>query len=152
MAASRAARGGHVDVHAHYLPGTYLEELRRGGSQTTGLVGNLPIGDAPGEVEARLAAMDAAGIRLQVLSAGPQMPLLADEGDALRAARLSNDLSARLAAAHPGRFAGFATTPLPHVEAALKELRRAMDELGMLGIALPTTIAGVTLGDPRWEP
>ena len=152
LSASRAARDGHVDVHAHYLPGSYLEELRRCGSETTGLVGRLPIGDAAGEVEARLAAMDAAGIRLQVLSAGPQLPLFADEEGATRAAKLSNDLTARLAAAHPGRFAGFATTPLPHVEAAVKELRRALDELGMLGIALPTTIAGATLGDPRWEP
>src|SRR5262249_61840669 len=113
--AARGARGSYVDVHAHYLPGAYLDELRRCGSTATDLMRGLPIGDAPDEVKARLENMDAAGVRCQVLSAGPQMPTFADERDAARAAALANDLYADFIAAHPGRFAAFATTPLPHV-------------------------------------
>lgn len=152
MRAARAQRGSCVDVHAHYLPGAYLDELRRCGSDATALARQLPIGDEPGAVEARLAQMDAAGVRLQLLSVGPQVPAFADERDAVRAAALANDLTAELVAAHPDRFAAFAATPLPHVEAAVEELRRALDDLGMLGAALPTTVLGATLGDARWEP
>ena len=152
MAGRRGERGSYIDVHAHYLPGAYLDELRRCGSTTTDLMRGLPIGDAPHEVKARLENMDAAGVRCQVLSAGPQMPTFADVRDAARAAALANDLYADFIAAHPGRFAAFATTPLPHVDAAVAELRRAMDELGMLGAALPTAVLDATLGDPRWEP
>ena len=52
------------------------------------------------------------------------------------AARLANDRYADLCAEYPARFAAFGTVPLPHVDAALAELARCLDELGVLGITV----------------
>jgi 6-methylsalicylate decarboxylase len=42
--------------------------------------------------------------------------------------------------------------PLPHVDAALKELERCLDTLGMLGVTLDCSIPGRQFDDPSFEP
>jgi aminocarboxymuconate-semialdehyde decarboxylase len=99
------------------------------------------------ELAARLALMDRAGIRTQVLSASPQLPHGADPLAAAAAARHVNDQYADLSARHPGRFLAFASLPLPHLDASMTELERALDDLGMVGVAMTTTIMGRALVD-----
>ena len=41
----------------------------------------------------------------------------------------------------PG-FACCATTPLPHVDAAIEEVGRALDTLGVIGVNVGTSVAG----------
>jgi aminocarboxymuconate-semialdehyde decarboxylase len=96
--------------------------------------------------------MDAAGVHLQVLSVTPVSPHLADKAAAVRAARAVNDEYAETVAQHPDRLRAFAALPLPHTDAALTELTRALDELGMVGAAVTTSILGRGLGDPAFEP
>ncbi len=61
--------------------------------------------------QGRLAAMDAAGVTTQVLSLpGPGVELVSGKAG-IGMARECNDRLARLAAAQPGRFAGFAHLP-----------------------------------------
>ena len=81
----------------------------------------------------RLQDMDASGIDLQVLSDnGPvSMPRAGDEG--VRLAQESNDQVAAAVAAHPDRFAGFATLPMTEPEVAADELERAVHSLGLKG-------------------
>jgi len=43
---------------------------------------------------------------------------------------------------YPKRFAAFACTPLPHVQASIAEMRRALDELGMVGVTAGTAVLG----------
>ena len=67
--------------------------------------------------EGRLAAMDAAGIDLQVIShTTPGVQHLEDAETAVTLARESNDQLARAVAEHPDRFAAFATLPTPGPE------------------------------------
>ncbi|MBV9529073.1 amidohydrolase family protein [Sphingomonas sp.] len=86
--------------------------------------------------EQRLAAMDAAGVDVQVLSLTTPglQSLVADNATALQ--REVNDHIAEAVRRAPGRFQGFATlaTPAPH-EAA-KELDRAVGQLGLNGAML----------------
>jgi aminocarboxymuconate-semialdehyde decarboxylase len=91
--------------------------------------------------------MDRAGVGMQVLSAAPQLPYGLDEAAAVNAARSVNDQYAELVARHPGRFLAFASLPLPHLDAAAAELARALDELGMVGVAMNTTIMDQPLVD-----
>src|SRR5215217_1763413 len=81
----------------------------------------------------RVAAMDEAGVDVQVLSlTSPGVEQLgADEAVAL--ARESNDRLAEAVRRHPGRFAGFAALPTPAPEAAADELERAVRGLGFVG-------------------
>lgn len=85
--------------------------------------------------EGRLKDMDAAGIDMQVLSYGgfPQFALT-EESVALH--RAANDRMAAAVAAHPDRFAGFATLPWQNPKAAADELERAVKKLGLKGALL----------------
>ncbi len=67
-------------------------------------------------------------------------------------ARHVNDTGAEIRRAHPGRFGHFASLPLPDVDAALKELEYAIDQLGSDGVTTETNIGGIYLGDPRYQP
>jgi aminocarboxymuconate-semialdehyde decarboxylase len=42
--------------------------------------------------------------------------------------------------------------PLPHADAALKELERCLDTLGIRGVTLGCSIAGRQIDDPSFEP
>jgi aminocarboxymuconate-semialdehyde decarboxylase len=135
-----------IDVHAHFWTDAYLDKVAALGQSDTGAQRGRGAGDGA-ELDARLALMDRAGVDTQVLSASPQLPHGPDEAMAVDAARYVNDQYASLAARHPGRFAAFASLPLPHVDASLTELGRALDELGMAGVAMTTTIVGQPLVD-----
>jgi len=70
----------------------------------------------------------------------------------MRAARFVNDQYADLVERHRDRFGAFAALPMPHIEESIGELRRALDELGMAGVAMNTTVLGRALVEPDYEP
>ena len=100
----------------------------------------------------RLAAMDEAGVTVQVMSVvGPGADLLPpDEGPGW--AREVNDALAAAVAAHPGRFAGFAHLPLTAPEAAADELERTVRQLGFCGALVSGSTGGRFLDHPDFEP
>ncbi len=100
----------------------------------------------------RLAAMDAAGIDVQVLSLAA---LGFDALDAATATTLSHDVNDELAAAvraNPSRLAGFASIALKDPHAAAAELQRAIQTLGFPGVLLDGTTDGLFLDHPRFTP
>jgi len=135
-----------IDVHAHFWTDSYLDKIAALGHGDTAAQRGLGAGDGA-ELDARLELMDRAGVELQVLSASPPLPHGADEAAAVDAAHYVNDQYAELGASHSGRFAAFASLPLPHLDASLAELGRALDDLGMVGVAMTTTIMGQPLVD-----
>jgi len=135
-----------VDVHAHFWTDDYLDKVAPLGKTDTAAQRGRGAGDGA-ELAARLALMDRAGVGMQVLSASPQLPHGPDRAAAISAARYVNDQYADLVARHPGRFAAFASLPLPHLDASLAELARALDDLGMAGVAMTTTIMNRPLVD-----
>jgi predicted TIM-barrel fold metal-dependent hydrolase len=101
--------------------------------------------------ERRLAAMDAAGIDLQVIShTTPGVQHLGAE-TAIPLAREANDALARAVAEHPDRFAGFATLPTSAPEAAADELDRAVTELGFKGAMINGHTNGRFLDDRAFD-
>lgn len=141
-----------LDIHAHYFPTEYLDLLEQFGSRSARASRNLLAGKDPADLAARFQMMERAGVERQVLSVGPQVPAFEDEGRGIAAARLANDLYAEIVRLYPGRFLAFAVTPLPHVEAAVAELARGLDTLGMVGVTTTTSVLGRSLIDPAFEP
>jgi uncharacterized protein len=98
-------------------------------------------GAPPGELgerlrevgERRIAAMDEAGLGVQVISlTSPGLHNLpADEATGLQVK--TNDRIAELVSVHPDRFEGFATLATPAPAAAARELERAVTKLGLNG-------------------
>lgn len=128
-----------IDCHAHVHPPAYRAGL-----------GDLPL--PPTTLEGLERSMERHQIDAAVLSVGPPAAFLGDPAAAAGLARVANDGLAEIVRAQPQRFAAVATLPLPDVDAALDELRRAYDELALDGVLLLSNVAGTYLGDPALEP
>ncbi len=159
------------DVHAHIVPPPAMDRLRREGTvhgvelgrNEKGMEHLVVGGEAAGDiipplvdVEQRLAAMDASGVDVQLLS--PYIEVTAYELPASTAGAYSrwfNETLAEVAAEHPDRFLTLANVPMAHPEQAAAELRHAVEELGMVGCEIGTTIAGDEMDqfelDPFWS-
>src|ERR1700756_2324314 len=108
-------------------PGKLFEEVRSGRFGESGWPpGILDLG------EARIAAMDAAGIDVQILSNVPgaeavEVPL------AVELATQANDAVAAAVTQHPDRFLGFAALPMGDPKGAAAELERTVRDHGFVG-------------------
>lgn len=107
-----------------------------------------------GEVnDQRIAEMDAHGIDIQVLSLGtPGLEHQPDAAVAVDDAKRVNDFLVQTIAAHPTRFAGFAALPLQDPDAAVLELTRAIEDLGLNGALVNGPSLGHYLDEPQYEP
>lgn len=91
----------------------------------------------------RVAAMDASGIDMQVLSS-PETRL-----DRVRE---TNDYLHDAAQRYPGRFAGFATLPWTDAGAAVTEFRRCVDSFGFVGAFVTNRVEDQFLDAERFDP
>jgi len=135
-----------IDVHAHYYTSEFAERMAQLGSKRS---------DVPGgkiSIDQRLDLMGEAGIDLQIVCVGAQQPYFPSASQAAAGARFANDFYRQLCDTRPGRFAAFGCVPLPHVEEAIVEAARCLDELGFPGINLACSVAGQPLDTPAFEP
>ena len=86
--------------------------------------------------DARIAAMDEAGIDIAVLSPNTPGVQNLDTADAAPMAREINDFLAAAIRLHPDRLQGFAILPTPDPQAAARELERAMALPELKGVYL----------------
>jgi 6-methylsalicylate decarboxylase len=144
----------HIDVHAHYFPAPYLDLIESvGRDQVETSMGRRSAKKTHAEDAApRIEAMDEAGVGMQILSIATAGPYVADARDAVKCARAANDAYAEMVRLHPQRFRAFAALPFPHVDAALAEMARAFDDLGMVGIGVATKMGGKSCADPAFDP
>ncbi|MGE5484088.1 MAG: amidohydrolase family protein [Ignavibacteriales bacterium] len=152
-----------IDVHNHFYPPSYLNELKKGQGTariTEDADGNYILayeGDynviVPGhrDIEFRLEELDRAGITAQVLSLTTPGAHIEDRERGIRLARLTNDDFAGISARFPGRFYGFAALPLQDPEASARELERAVKQLHLKGGTVFTNVNGKTLDHPSFE-
>lgn len=98
----------------------------------------------------RLADMDAHGITMQVLSNLTTQFLPADV--APRLVRATNDRLAEACRLHPERFAAFASVPTSAPNEAPGELRRAVEQLGLVGALIHGRTDDDFLSADRFEP
>jgi predicted TIM-barrel fold metal-dependent hydrolase len=141
-----------IDVHAHYYPARYTALLAGANAKSRAGARLRPDSDKQQDIDARLNMMDAAGVQMQVLSPASSAPYLADEQQAVEAARLANGLYADLVAHYPNRFSAFVSLPLPHIDASLRELARGLDDLAMVGVAMNCSIHNRSAAELEFEP
>ena len=103
------------------------------------------------DVDAKLAAMDAAGISLAALSVNDPGPEWFGE-DGPHLARVMNDFVAQVVRRHPTRFFGLCVLPLQDMAASLAELDRCVGTLGMRGVLVYTNLAGRFPDEPEFRP
>ncbi len=97
------------------------------------------------------AIMDEFGVEMQLLSYTCPNSYWAQGESAEKVVRVMNDHLAEVCARWPQRFRGLASVPLQNVDLALKELERAVDELGMVGLIILANVNEVPLDDPQFD-
>ncbi|MGV0908187.1 amidohydrolase family protein [Martelella sp. FOR1707] len=119
------------DEHVAYLKETGLAEIGAG----------------------RVAAMDEAGINVQILSAHtPGVQDVPGQEGIDFAVRLNTMIADGPMKAYPGRFQAYATLPLQDPEASADELERAVREDGFVGAMTNGFIGEKFLDHPDFEP
>jgi aminocarboxymuconate-semialdehyde decarboxylase len=157
-----------VDVHAHLLipeveeavaalPGlaeARALDARRNGAASLAVSGPMVRSIVPKatDVSLRLAAMDAQGVDIQLVSPSPShYHYWADEETADKVYRLANEATAAHCAQAPDRLRGLGIVPLQHPEQAVRALSHALDQ-GLSGVEISSHAPGRELSDPAYEP
>lgn len=153
-----------LDFHNHYFPPAYLDAIRRGPSAfriTEDDDGN-PVLHSPGDynvivaghrdLDARTAALDDAGIDVQVLSFTAPGTSIEMPARAVELARIVNDAYAAAIRERGDRFTALGHLPMNAPDAAVAELDRGITELGLPGFMLLSNASGTPLADDRFEP
>jgi len=149
-----------IDIHSHLMSVSFLEHLL--GRDTLpaavrdadGFIAHcaphlsLPYRAPILDIEAKLGDMDAAGIGLAVLSHGLPAPHVLGGAEADNWAARINDELAVITAAHPGRFAGWASLGFGDPAQTIDEADRCMDQLGLAGFQIWSNIVGRPLDHP----
>ena len=136
-----------VDVHHHILPPNFVSALNSL---------NIPWTGGPEvpswSLQQAHDMMGAMGIDAAVASPSPGVYWGGDTGFAVKLARETNEFVADVVRDDPEHFGGFATVPLPDVDASLEELEYAYDTLGSDGVVLYTSQGDRYLGDRSYDP
>ena len=131
---------GVIDVHSHIITPEFVSALENEGRL---LDEGFPIPKY--DVMAHLRWMDEAGVNTSVLTLAAPQPTSA------LVVRKTNEAAARIKREHPGRFIFCAALPLPDVDAAIREVKYALDTLNADGIKLATNVQGQYLGAPELD-
>jgi 6-methylsalicylate decarboxylase len=136
-----------IDVHHHILPPNFVSALNSL---------NIPWTGGPEvpswSLQQAHDMMGAMGIDAAVASPSPGVYWGGDTGFAVKLARETNEFVADVVRDDPEHFGGFATIPLPDVDASLEEVEYAYDTLGMDGVVLYTSQGDRYLGDRSYDP
>jgi predicted TIM-barrel fold metal-dependent hydrolase len=145
-----------IDVFAHLLTPRYLRErnARAGTGFGTQYAKYWSANPGLTDLDLRFRIMDRYPDVRQILTiAGPNIESITTAADAVECARIANDEMAELVARHPDRFAtACACLPMTDVDATLREIERAIDQLGFRGIEIFTDINGTPLDAPAFLP
>ncbi len=136
-----------VDVHSHFTTDGYLELVKKHNAQMDEL---YPIPEWSPKALHDFTGQ--AGIGAAVLTSMAPQPHFGDDAESVSVCRAMNDEVAALASASGGRILWCATLPLPSVDEAIAEARRALGTLGASGVKLPTNARGLYLGAPELDP
>ena len=103
-------------------------------------------------VERRLEDLDAIGVDVQVVGPMPMHRYWAGQELASKLTTVTNQAIAAHCADGAGRLYGLGTLPLQHPDLAVRELERAITELGLKGVSVSTNVDGRELSDAAFEP
>lgn len=160
---------GLIDAHTHWIPESFPAYFgtRKGVAWPTMAPGNnacdrhvmiegkiyRTVPDTSWDADKRAVEMAQMEVTHQVVSPMPELlSYWLDADDALSLTRYMNEELATLQATHPDRFTCLGAVPLQDVRMAIRELERAVGELGLAGVELGSNVNGKPLGHPDFEP
>ncbi len=141
-----------IDVFPHILPRPFFDRLMQvapSGGLMVKRVQNIPVMI---DIDRRFEVMDRHEGYAQVLTlAAPPLENVAGPDLSAELAQLANDEMAKLVEHYPDRFPGFvASLPMNNPAAAMREIDRAINQLGATGVQVFTNVNGQPLDRPEY--
>jgi predicted TIM-barrel fold metal-dependent hydrolase len=139
-----------IDVFCHIVPPKYKAVL----DKTIGHVEMVDVLPTMYDMEQRFRVMDKTEGLMQVLTVSlPPIETISDKKKAIALSRLANDEMAELVSKYPDRFAAaIASLPMNDMEAALREVDRAIKDLKFRGVQVFTPINDKPLDSQEFLP
>lgn len=143
-----------IDIYSHILPKKYKEALYRYSDKFSLEKDIHQLRPSLTNNEDRFRLLDQHEDMVQVLVVtNPPLEQAVPPQTAVDLARLCNDEVAELVSKFPKRYiAAVANLPMNNVKAALKETERAIEELGLKGIQIYSSIQGKPISSKEFMP
>ena len=138
------AKRSRIDVHHHFGPPAWVAEVK-----------GRPMLQPPNTTwtpAKSIEDLDRGGGAAAVLSITNPGLWFGDRAKTNRLARACNESGAKVVQDHPTRFGLFAAMPLPDVDATLKEIAYAYEQIHADGIGFMTSFGDTWLGNPAYKP
>ena len=157
-----------IDTHNHIYTKRYLQAVSKYGPQAgwsikqDSMTGKEMLYGERGypfvltqscyDMEERLKELNNARISMQVMSPSEPFFDFLEIADSKKLAMQVNDEIATITDKYPTRFAGLAGLPLNDIGASVEETRRAVKDLGLKGVILPTKVnGGRSIASPEFD-
>ena len=136
-----------IDVFTHIAPKKYVDSLQKYSP-------NAIVNQALWDLDQRFRMMDQLGDIKQILTlVSPPIENIPDLTKSADLAKTANDGIAELITRYPDRFAaGTASLPMSDMDSNIKELERAIRDLGLKGVQVYTSVKGKPLDSPEFMP
>ncbi len=143
-----------VDIFTHIFPKAAYEKMVAMSPDLGNIGKRLTNVTFLHDLDGRFREMDSYGDYCQIISL-PNPPLedvtTPEQGAEL--SRVANDAMAEMVARHPDRFPAFVACVAMHdMDSALKEIDRAVNDLGARGVQVFSNVGGRPLDDPQYDP
>lgn len=128
-----------IDIYAHIIPSKIMDMFHKNTSVKLGMFDATP---SLTNLDTRFRIMDRFGDMMQVLiPSAPPLEMMLTPQAATELAKTYNDELAELVSKYPERFAAaVAAIPMNDIEAALREIDRAITELRFRGVFIQTPV------------
>jgi predicted TIM-barrel fold metal-dependent hydrolase len=143
-----------IDVFPHILPRRYFDRMLAVAPPGMALQKRMSGIPVLVDLDERFRIMERyEGYRQVLTLANPPLEVVGGPAVTPDLARLANDGLAEIVERHPDRFPAFvASLPMNNPEAALREMDRALDDLGATGVQMFSNVAGRPLDCPEFRP
>ncbi len=143
-----------IDAYSHIMPPKYNEELQKKAPANAGITKYTAAFPALVDLDTRFRIMDKYESLVQVLTLeSSETQDLLNPRDKVELAKIANDEMAELVFKHPDRFvAAVASLPMNDMDAALKEVDRAITDLRFRGVQIFTDVDGKPLDSNEFMP
>jgi aminocarboxymuconate-semialdehyde decarboxylase len=143
-----------IDIFNHLFPQRFWNDFIDVGTDLSGMGKRVQNISTIADLDNRFRTMDEFGDYCQIISLpGPPVEILAGPNKSPDMAKIANDGFAELVAKYPERFPSFvACLPMNNPDAALKEMDRAINQLGAVGVQMYSNAANKPLDLPEFRP
>ena len=143
-----------IDIFPHIYPRAFYDRMMAISDRAANMqkrVREIPV---IVDLDIRFRLMDQFPDYRQILTlASPPLEAYADPATSPELARIANDGMCEIAQKYPDRFLAFvASLPMNNVDACMKEIDRAVIELGAKGVQIFTNVDGRPLDEPEFQP